>query len=839
MGLGNEDVTMFGLIAPGETSKRSLEEPDSIAIASLYGLVPPSRVDLVMVFDPSDSYSITQGAFEASRNSALELIPKMRSGDRLGVVVMPNTVVLPLTAMGDSTGREQANAAINSILAGGPSAIGSGLQTAESQLDLAPSHSNSRAILMYSAGEENMAPSALSVLAPILGTQTRIFTLGFPGSYGQNLCNQLADTSGGAYHIASDSTINQAVNEIWNGITTQQYSFFTVASSDTFQNVPFPGISWQGPVDKGSTTALPGIQWQGPTTLNLANAPEAVLGGASYVLTLVPPGGGPVIDSAYAVNNPNLGIKFFGGQTYQYFWIKNPAPGNWALSVYQRSGQTQADPVLVSITAITDLVMQTGLDQLSYTPGQTVTMQTTLSNGGVVAGGRHITGGGPVTDATVAALVSPPSGGLPVSVPLIHRGAGLYEGTFSATSVPGTYAVAFTAIRDTVQRTAAQSFYVVPDFDGRAVLLASRSISIDGGAVISSGDVVVNGTKPSEGYELVVGDNASTPAGYSVKASDILVNQGAVISGSVTYNSLVNNGTITGPLQTPLSLPVFLALPPFKTATPGSATINVKKGTSRNLVAGSYNDVTVQPSATLLLPGGTYNFRSLTVKSGAKVLAQTAVEIRILEGCNSDNTAYIGPAQGSLIDARRVVIYVSGADGTSSTYPKAVTISPYGRVFANIYAPFGTIALRQGGLGAGAFIANDIVLGQGVQFSLASAFAPGSIGTSRPWTLEPVAERPEVGLPETFSLSQNYPNPFNPTTTIRYQLAEPRSISLVVFDVLGQVVRTLVKDTQEPGSYDVIWDGRNNSGQAVGSGIFFYRLQAGTFVETRSMTLLK
>jgi len=84
-------------------------------------------------------------------------------------------------------------------------------------------------------------------------------------------------------------------------------------------------------------------------------------------------------------------------------------------------------------------------------------------------------------------------------------------------------------------------------------------------------------------------------------------------------------------------------------------------------------------------------------------------------------------------------------------------------------------------------------------------------------------------IPSSFSLGQNYPNPFNPSTLIRYQLSavrgRPSAVTLKVYNVLGQEVRTLVDKKQAPGSHSVIWDGLDNFGQEVGSGIYFYRLE--------------
>ena len=89
-------------------------------------------------------------------------------------------------------------------------------------------------------------------------------------------------------------------------------------------------------------------------------------------------------------------------------------------------------------------------------------------------------------------------------------------------------------------------------------------------------------------------------------------------------------------------------------------------------------------------------------------------------------------------------------------------------------------------------------------------------------------------LPSSFSLSQNYPNPFNPTTTINYLLAQNSNVTLKVFNILGQEIQTLVHKTQVAGEYEISWNSRD-----LPSGLYVYRLQAGQFVETRKMILLR
>jgi hypothetical protein len=89
-------------------------------------------------------------------------------------------------------------------------------------------------------------------------------------------------------------------------------------------------------------------------------------------------------------------------------------------------------------------------------------------------------------------------------------------------------------------------------------------------------------------------------------------------------------------------------------------------------------------------------------------------------------------------------------------------------------------------------------------------------------------------IPETNTLLQNYPNPFNPVTVIRYSLHRNQEVSLKIFDVLGKEVATLVNQIQNAGFYEVDFDGKGFSG-----GIYFYRLAAGDYTDSKRMVLLK
>jgi hypothetical protein len=94
-------------------------------------------------------------------------------------------------------------------------------------------------------------------------------------------------------------------------------------------------------------------------------------------------------------------------------------------------------------------------------------------------------------------------------------------------------------------------------------------------------------------------------------------------------------------------------------------------------------------------------------------------------------------------------------------------------------------------------------------------------------------------IPDKYTLAQNYPNPFNPSTRIRYTLPEAGFVTLKIFRIDGELVKTVQDDYQPAGRYEKVWDGRNDHGAKVSSGVYFYRLVANNFVQVKKMILLK
>ncbi len=139
-----------------------------------------------------------------------------------------------------------------------------------------------------------------------------------------------------------------------------------------------------------------------------------------------------------------------------------------------------------------------------------------------------------------------------------------------------------------------------------------------------------------------------------------------------------------------------------------------------------------------------------------------------------------------------------------------------------------------------AFTDNEVAIGETYYYLLSAVDFNGNESEFSEAVSVPVLSTvDESGIPMEFALRQNYPNPFNPVTILSYDLPVQSLVRLTIYDVLGREMRSLVNQIQEPGIKSVIWDASNDFGKPVSAGIYLYRIEAGEFIQTNKMILLK
>ncbi len=349
--------------------------------------------------------------------------------------------------------------------------------------------------------------------------------------------------------------------------------------------------------------------------------------------------------------------------------------------------------------------------------------------------------------------------------------------------------------------------------------------------------------------------------GYQVHANCISLQRNTVINSDVYYNFLDNNrGDIYGDEYSPIDVPLFTTLPPFKSAPAGTDNITVNKNQSLSLAPGDYGKIKVKKGGELTLNGGVYNVKSIKLDKRAELNFDDAAEIRVKEKVENGKQTYIGPSNNAFIDASDIIFYVSGlhgndddddddddyygwycdepghghnhGDGHSDGHPrKVVKVEQQSMVFANFYAPDHKIELHKNVDFTGALYAWDVKVDQQSDVTLDSYFNIYDSGLAKQvaWS-KPSFE----WLPEEYVLEQNYPNPFNPSTTISYAIPNDGMVSLKIYNLLGQEVANLVNEIQESGYHQVIFEAGHLS-----SGVYLAVMQSAEFVDTRKIILIK
>jgi hypothetical protein len=243
------------------------------------------------------------------------------------------------------------------------------------------------------------------------------------------------------------------------------------------------------------------------------------------------------------------------------------------------------------------------------------------------------------------------------------------------------------------------------------------------------------------------------------------------------------------------------------------------------------NPVPVTPTWTLtgdigtITPEGTFTAVRVAGRRGTLIATADGVRdtLRVMITPAALARLTITPPRVTLRPRQVTVFRATGYDA----FDNRVIIRPLWHTVGGI----GTIDKRTGLFRAG------VRVGTGYVIAYADSIF-GDTGATLKGSAKVVVEQE---LPRVYALSQNFPNPFNPETTISYDLPEVADVRLVIYDLVGRKVRVLVHSYQQPGRYEVVWDGRETEGREVASGVYLYRLEAVDrgFYGTRQMVLIR
>jgi cytoskeletal protein CcmA (bactofilin family) len=363
------------------------------------------------------------------------------------------------------------------------------------------------------------------------------------------------------------------------------------------------------------------------------------------------------------------------------------------------------------------------------------------------------------------------------------------------------------------------------------IFLTDDRIKIDGnGPFVSEGNMHTNND-----IEFHKGKPGTHIGNFSA-VRDITIGPQNTITGDAIAGDelfLQGNAQVTGTKDDHANVAA-IPLPPLPTFTAGGQDFDVPKKGRLTLAPGAYGRVKLRKKSELFLSSGDYFFKDLDTDR------RVALHLNV-----SGGPINIHVDRELEFDARVEMIVTPGGEDASeeiSIFARqsvALDIGKYCRIIGAIMLPNAEVHFSKGCSFRGSICAQSVTVEDGVPFQHHSATTP----LPKPVPEDSIQYSDDsIQLTvDSYELMQNYPNPFNPSTVIRFQL--PRwhrgKVKLAIYSMTGQVVRTLASGEFTSGSHLVVWDATDDSGARVASGVYVYRITAGSFVSQRKLVLMK
>ncbi len=373
------------------------------------------------------------------------------------------------------------------------------------------------------------------------------------------------------------------------------------------------------------------------------------------------------------------------------------------------------------------------------------------------------------------------------------------------------------------------------------------TINVHGYALLANQHIEVNRNKLSSSKGVLHSNNTlyfkrgdpTTFTGNLEAVGNITIDKENRIVGDVTAGGAINlhtSSTITGAMTehgvvevVPIWMPSFSA---------GGTNYKVPANGALTLAPGSYGSVCVGDDAKLYLSSGKYYFTKLETQSTTELhcnVSAGVVQVHVTSSLK-------------LGKETEVLITPLGEAGSEQVcfmtqQSTQVLLDKESYVLGTLLAPNAEVFVGKNTSYRGAICAQRIIIERDVTFLHHDS--PGALPLPKASFNEEAAASASA-VPTQYELLQNYPNPFsanatfgNPTTEIRFALPQAQHVVVKIFNTLGEEIRTLVNAPYEAGYHRVLWDGKDEHGNPVASGVYLYQMRAGEFAQVRKMSLLR
>ena len=386
-------------------------------------------------------------------------------------------------------------------------------------------------------------------------------------------------------------------------------------------------------------------------------------------------------------------------------------------------------------------------------------------------------------------------------------------------------------------------------------LFATDSVTITSRMDLE-GDIWCNGgvrmaSRMGHGFH---GDITAGPGGIQVSGDSLEMVGNMMAKGAITLSPLTFIDGVAAPnaeFYAPMAMPALPALPSLPLIR---SSVSVPAYGVETLTPGKYGTLFVDAGGWVILQPGTYVFSRISLGIGAYLQYDPDGQVDMPVGIAGEmpigglekvivHTDNLDMARGAIIaqgDVRLSTHLKMYVRSTSSV----IKISPEGYFHGSLIAPSARVTLMNGSTMVGSVYARNIDVAETAAFeshTLAELPKPAGTGfgalTAGPANPDDVTAPTDLGL--VFELGQNTPNPFRPSTTIRFALPSQRNVELRVFDVAGRAVKTLADGPLAAGVHTLQWNGTDDQGSRLSSGVYFYRLTAGNDRAQRKMVIVE